>query len=67
LEPLTKEEEISEYRGKEAAFEQEMTEVGFRIEQVGTDGNCLFRAFSLQAYGTEDFHRLVRVMCMRYV
>ncbi|EAR85579.1 OTU-like cysteine protease (macronuclear) [Tetrahymena thermophila SB210] len=37
------------------------------IKVVGTDGNCLFRAVSDQMYGTEEFHKEIRSVCMDYI
>ena len=34
---------------------------------MGTDGNCLFRAIAHQAYGDEERHGTVRIMCMEYI
>lgn len=44
-----------------------MHDKGFRIVEIGRDGNCLFRAIAHQAYGDEDEHRLVRLKCMEYI
>ena len=38
-----------------------------KVYEVGTDGNCLFRAIAHQAYGDEEKHDLVRSKCMDYI
>ena len=37
------------------------------VHDVGSDGNCLFRAIAHQAYGDEEEHRMVRIRCMDYI
>lgn len=44
-----------------------MFEKSMRIVNVGTDGNCLFRAIAHQAYGDEEQHMLIRKSCMKYI
>lgn len=44
-----------------------MASIGMQVHDVGSDGNCLFRAIAHQAYGDEEQHRLVRVKCMDYI
>ena len=39
----------------------------FKIIQVQGDGNCLFRAISLQIYGDETFHNQIRGNCANYI
>ena len=34
------------------------------VRTVLGDGNCLFRAASLQLYGSEDWHEAVRMTCV---
>ena len=38
-----------------------------QIVEVGTDGNCLFRAVAFQIYGDEDLCHFLREKCMEYV
>ena len=38
-----------------------------RIEEMGTDGNCLFRAVAFQVYGDEELCFFLREKCMEYV
>jgi len=39
----------------------------FKIIQVAGDGNCLFRAISLQIYGDETEHEMIRGNCANYI
>lgn len=39
----------------------------FQTRVQARDGNCLFRSFSDQVYGTPDHHALVRDRCSRYI
>jgi OTU domain-containing protein 5 len=56
-----------DWHKEEAKFKRLLGEKGMRIIEVGTDGNCLFRAIAHLAYGDEDEHRLVRLKCMEYI
>ena len=66
--------EVSATSSNETYEEQGLTQFlsalkkrGFEmIEQEG-DGNCLFRAVSLQVYGSSDNHTEVRERCMDYM
>ncbi|TMW63538.1 hypothetical protein Poli38472_002479 [Pythium oligandrum] len=40
---------------------------GLQIRAVEGDGNCLFRAVSHQVYGDDQYHGLVRRLCMDYM
>ena len=44
-----------------------MASIGMLVHDVGSDGNCLFRAIAHQAYGDEEEHRMVRIRCMDYI
>jgi hypothetical protein len=37
------------------------------VREVGGDGNCLYRAFAYQLFGTEDLHAEVREECFAYM
>jgi len=39
----------------------------FAVRQQEGDGNCLFRAFSDQVYGTPEHHALLRNRCATYI
>ena len=38
-----------------------------RIEEMGTDGNCLFRSVAYQIYGDEEACFFLREKCMDYI
>eukprot|EP01016_Furgasonia_blochmanni_P024276 TRINITY_DN2615_c0_g1_i7.p1 TRINITY_DN2615_c0_g1~~TRINITY_DN2615_c0_g1_i7.p1 ORF type:complete len:360 (-),score=51.03 TRINITY_DN2615_c0_g1_i7:1066-2145(-) len=52
---------------EEDRFKQALAKKGLLIKEIDTDGNCLFRAISEQIYGTEEFHKLIRRICMDYI
>lgn len=62
---------ISELRKKHESEEKLLNSLlsahKLRIVEMGGDGNCLFRAFSYQIYGSEDFHEIVRKASMDYI
>lgn len=37
------------------------------IKEIGGDGNCMFRAVSDQLYGTEIYHRELRMFAIQYI
>jgi len=43
---------------------QRLENFKLKMQTVGDDGNCQFRSFSHQLYGTEDYHGLVRATAM---
>lgn len=38
-----------------------------KIEEMDSDGNCLFRAVAYQVYGDQDMCYFLRERCMEYV
>lgn len=56
-----------DWRKEDEKFAKLLYEKRLRIIQMGTDGNCLFRAIAHQAYGDEDEHKMVRQKCMDYI
>ena len=38
-----------------------------KIEEMDSDGNCLFRAVAYQVYGEQDMCYFLRERCMEYV
>jgi OTU domain-containing protein 5 len=40
---------------------------GLEVVRMAGDGNCLFRAVSLQVYGDPNWHSEVRARCMDYI
>lgn len=57
--PLNEEQEIK--------FQKIMENNNFLIKKVVGDGNCMFRAFSDQVYGSEKYHNVLREKCMDYL
>ena len=43
-----------DWRREERKFREDLKSKNLQILEVGTDGNCLFRAIAHQAYGDED-------------
>jgi hypothetical protein len=43
------------------------TSSAFLVREQARDGNCLFRSFSDQLYGTPEHHALVRDRCSKYI
>lgn len=39
----------------------------FHVREQASDGNCLFRSFSDQIYGTPEYHTLLRDRCSKYI
>lgn len=62
-------EQLREYWAqKEEQFRNELDqERSLRIEEVDSDGNCLFRAVAYQVYGDEDMCYFLRDKCMDYI
>ena len=49
------------------AFAQALKKNGLEIVEQDGDGNCLFRAISLQVYGDASMHEEVRQRCLDYM
>lgn len=61
--PLTAEE----WTTRDKQFEKSLKERSLVLRDVGEDGACLFRAISLQIYGDEDMHEVIRQQTMDYI
>lgn len=48
-------------------FIKTMKDRGFVIEEIVEDGACLFRSISLQIYGDQDMHEIIRNQTMDYI
>jgi len=48
-------------------LEQRCKAHGMAVREVGGDGNCQFRSFSHQLYGTEDSHASVRAAAVEHI
>ncbi|MCQ2816642.1 MAG: hypothetical protein MJ252_05165 [archaeon] len=52
---------------QEIIFKKHMNENNLEIEKTEGDGNCLFRSISIQIYGKEEYHEILREKCMDYI
>lgn len=57
----------TQWRERDDQFIKCMTDRGFTVKQVEEDGACLFRSISLQIYGDEDMHDVIRQNTMDYI
>lgn len=57
--------ELSSQRNGE--YVQDLKKKGLEIAEQAGDGNCLFRAVSLQVYGDASMHAEVRARCMDFM
>mmetsp|Transcript_14662 Transcript_14662/g.21575 ORF Transcript_14662/g.21575 Transcript_14662/m.21575 type:complete len:501 (-) Transcript_14662:77-1579(-) len=63
--PATKDVEHDE--AEEKAFAKALKQRGLEILLQEGDGNCLFRAVSLQVYGSADMHAQIRKQCLDHM
>uniref|UniRef100_A0A1Q3F6D2 ubiquitinyl hydrolase 1 n=1 Tax=Culex tarsalis TaxID=7177 RepID=A0A1Q3F6D2_CULTA len=56
-----------EWKKRDEAFVKIMSDRGFIIKDMEEDGACLFRAISLQIYGDQDMHEIIRQQTMDYI
>lgn len=56
-----------EWKKRDEAFAKIMSDRGFIIKDMEEDGACLFRAISLQIYGDQDMHEIIRQQTMDYI
>lgn len=66
----TKDENISseEWKRRDEKFAKALTtERGLIIKEMEEDGACLFRAISIQLYGDQEMHDLIRQRTMDYI
>lgn len=56
-----------EWTERDRLFKKAMCEHGFLLEDIIEDGACLFRAISLQIYGDQDMHEVIRQQTMDYI
>lgn len=56
-----------EWEERDKLFVKTMNDRGFVIEQIVEDGACLFRSISLQIYGDQDMHEIIRNQTMDYI
>lgn len=58
---------VDEWQQRDEQFAKCMTENGYVLKTVEEDGACLFRAISLQIYGDEEMHDVIRQHTMDYI
>ncbi|KXJ68886.1 hypothetical protein RP20_CCG001245 [Aedes albopictus] len=56
-----------EWKKRDDAFVKIMSERGFVIKDMVEDGACLFRAISMQIFGDQDMHEMIRQQTMDYI
>uniref|UniRef100_A0A6B2EDM6 ubiquitinyl hydrolase 1 n=1 Tax=Phlebotomus kandelakii TaxID=1109342 RepID=A0A6B2EDM6_9DIPT len=52
---------------RDEKFVKAMAERGLSVKEIAEDGACLFRAISLQIYGDQDMHEVIRQQTMDYI
>uniref|UniRef100_A0A182MIT5 ubiquitinyl hydrolase 1 n=1 Tax=Anopheles culicifacies TaxID=139723 RepID=A0A182MIT5_9DIPT len=58
---------VDEWKKRDEAFAKVLSERGFILHEMEEDGACLFRAISLQIYGDQDMHEVIRQQTMDYI
>ncbi|XP_053954472.1 uncharacterized protein LOC128860769 isoform X1 [Anastrepha ludens] len=58
---------VDEWKQRDEQFGKCMAERGYELRTVEEDGACLFRSISLQIYGDEEMHDVVRQHTMDYL
>lgn len=56
-----------EWQKKDEEFAKCMADRGYILKPVEEDGACLFRSISLQIYGDEEMHDVIRQHTMDYI
>uniref|UniRef100_A0A0K8TMR7 ubiquitinyl hydrolase 1 n=1 Tax=Tabanus bromius TaxID=304241 RepID=A0A0K8TMR7_TABBR len=56
-----------EWKSRDEQFITAMSERGFIVQDIVEDGACLFRAVSLQIYGDQEMHEVIRQQTMDYI
>lgn len=56
-----------EWDDRDRQFAKTMSDRGFVIEEIAEDGACLFRSISLQIFGDQDMHEIIRQQTMDYI
>lgn len=56
-----------EWQKKDEQFAKCMADRGYILKPVEEDGACLFRSISLQIYGDEEMHDVIRQHTMDYI
>lgn len=56
-----------EWEERDKLFEKQMSDRGFILEEIAEDGACLFRSISLQIFGDQEMHEVIRRQTMDYI
>lgn len=56
-----------EWDERDRQFAKTMSDRGFVIEEIAEDGACLFRSISLQIFGDQDMHEIIRQQTMDHI
>ena len=48
-------------------MKEELSQEDYVVKNIEGDGNCLFRSISDQLYGTEQYHKEIRQLCLKYI
>lgn len=67
LQPKEGKTTADEWQRKDEQFAKCMADRGYILKPVEEDGACLFRSISLQIYGDEEMHDVIRQHTMDYI
>lgn len=67
LQPKERTISAEEWQRRDAEFAKCMEKRGYELKPVEEDGACLFRSISLQIYGDEEMHDVIRQHTMDYI
>ncbi|XP_075160293.1 deubiquitinating enzyme A isoform X2 [Haematobia irritans] len=67
LQPKEGKVTADEWQRKDEQFAKCMADRGYILKPVEEDGACLFRSISLQIYGDEEMHDVIRQHTMDYI
>ncbi|XP_034482591.1 OTU domain-containing protein 5-B isoform X2 [Drosophila innubila] len=67
LQPKERTISIEEWQRRDDEFAKCMEKRGYELKPVEEDGACLFRSISLQIYGDEEMHDVIRQHTMDYI
>ena len=55
------------YESDLSKFNTQLRKYGLKLKEMGSDGNCMFRALSDQLKGGENHHGVYRQQCADYI
>ncbi|XP_017021331.1 OTU domain-containing protein 5-B [Drosophila kikkawai] len=67
LQPKERKIPAEEWQRRDVEFAKCMEQRGYELKPVEEDGACLFRSISLQIYGDEEMHDVIRQHTMDYI